>query len=588
MPTQLSTPNPHPPTPDSQSLFQTAIQQHQAGQFQQAETLYRQVLQEQPDQVEALHLLGVLLHQTGQHQAAVELISTAIALKPDYPEAMYNLGLALQEQGQLEEAIAYYEKALNLKPDYLDAHNNVGNILKVQGKFAEAIASYQKVIDLKADYPKVYFNLGTVFQQQNRVAESAACYHRAIQIQPDYPEARRHLNTLVQRCKSADLLIAQTAEAHYALGILLHGQNQIQEATAYLRQAIHLKPDYPAAYKALAVTLVDQQNLAEAIACYQRAIHLQPDYVMAHTNLGWVLLLAGRYEEGWVEYEWRLRLERYNSNLTDAPQWDGSPLKGKTILLHTEQGLGDTIQFIRYAPRIAALGGRVIVRCQPALVSLLRSAPGIDQVFGRTQDVPAFNVHCPLLSVPKTLRTTLHTIPAQVPYLFPSKSGVKISTLPGTRLTVGIAWASGYFAQPGAYETYLQKSCSLALFLRLLDIPGVTLYSLQIGRDAAAIDAHKQERLQDLSPQLKDFAATASAIAQLDLIISVDTAVVHLAGALAKPVWVLLPFAPDWRWMIDRDDSPWYPTMRLFRQQRLGDWEEVIDRIVEAIQSLEG
>jgi hypothetical protein len=328
----------------------------------------------------------------------------------------------------------------------------------------------------------------------------------------------------------------------------------------------------------------------EAMPCLERAIGLRPDLAIIHWNRAIALLLEGRLTEGWAEAEWRFAYTPALRRDFPQPAWDGrSDLAGRTILLHAEQGLGDAIQFCRYAPMVAARGGgdRVVLECQPELAALLTTAPGVAQVVRRGDPLPPFELHCPLLSLPHRFGTTLATIPAAVPYLTPDPDKVRAwqsrLAADGPGRKVGLAWAGS----PG-HANDRQRSCRLSDFAPLANVPGVTFYSLQLGPTGEqATNPPPGLRLLDPTADLRNFADTAALVANLDLVISVDTAVVHLAGALAKPTWVLLPFNPDWRWLRDREDSPWYPTMRLFRQSERGNWKSTIERVASELRELQ-
>jgi len=374
-------------------------------------------------------------------------------------------------------------------------------------------------------------------------------------------------------------------------------QGQLEEAITYYQQALALKPNYPEAYNNLGTALKEQGNLQESLHCFNRALKSNPDYQEARWNRAIALLSSGELKRGFTEYEcrWQARGVYFKGpNCFPQPVWDGSDLEGKLILLHTDDGFGDTIQFIRYAPLVVQRGGRVILACPKPLVRLFTTLPGIEQLLEAEAVLPEFYVHAPLLSLPHYLGTTLETIPAQIPYIallnseeFISKEAPSLPIPPlGTLLKVGFVWASGGRERSGNLTATDQRSCPPALFVRLLSLPGISLYSLQVGRWATTINEFKDEnRLQDLSSQIEDFADTAALIAQLDLVISVDTAVAHLAGAMGKPVWTLLAFNPDWRWMREREDSPWYPSMRLFRQRQPGDWESVFEQVAQALHN---
>ena len=349
--------------------------------------------------------------------------------------------------------------------------------------------------------------------------------------------------------------------------------------------AIGLKPDYAEAHNNLGATLQKQCEFDEAMAGYDRAIELKPDYAEAHFNRSLLLLLTGNFKEGWPEYEWRLRKkDNYCLNI-QQPRWDGSPLNGRNILVHAEQGYGDAIQFARYLPLVKAKGGNVILECRKVLTRLLKGVAGVDKISeplsDKSQNIQ-FDLHVPLLSLPGIFNTTLDTIPSDVPYIKPdpelvSQWNVKLGR--NGDFKIGIVWAGSK-----TYKNNLSRSCLLSDFVSLAKIPGVTFCSLQ--KESASKEAHNPPggmKITNLDKGLNDFADTAAVIANLDLVISVDTAVVHLAGAIGKPVWTLLPFAPDWRWLLNRDDSPWYPSMRLFRQTKPNDWDGVFEQVKDAL-----
>jgi Flp pilus assembly protein TadD len=510
-----------------QQQFESGVSYHQAGRLAEAERIYREILAQQPNHAEASHLLGVLAGQVGRNDIAVELIRRAIALRGDYAEAHSNLGIALKDKGQLDEAITAFRQAIVLNPNLPEAHNNLGVALKDKGQLDEAMAACRRAIALRGNY----------------------------------------------------------AEAHNNLGIALRGQGQLDEAIAAYRQAIALNPNFPEAHSNLGHALRENGQLEDAVVAIHQAIALRPDFAEAHYNLGSTLLLWGNFEPGWEEYEWRWKCKGFPSsprNFTQG-QWDGGPLEGCTLLLHTEQGLGDAIQFIRYLPLVAQRGGKIIIECQADLQRLFRTTAERCQIVARGQPLPAFDFHCPLLSLPRVFGTNLANIPNIVPYLHADAEDAgrwqRRLAEHAPLVKVGLAWAGS-----PAHEDDRNRSIKLARLAPLGQAPGVRFFSLQKGE--AAVETKTPPpglELVDWTEELKDFADTAALIANLDLVIAVDTAVAHLAGAMGKPVWVILQFMPDWRWLLDRDDSPWYPTMRLFRQPRRGDWDSVITRVVDAL-----
>jgi len=602
------------PTVSIAQAFALAVQHFQSGRLAEAEALYRQILAVEPRHAEALHHLGVIAHEVGKNDVAVGLIRQALALKPNYPDARYDLGIALKDQRQLDEAITAYREAVTLKPEFPEAHNNLGIALMEKGDLDAAIAAYRQAIALKPDYSEAYNNLGNALQDKRQLDEAIAAFHQALALRPNYPEASYNLGNALRDQGQLDEAVAayreaivrkpDLSEAHSNLGTALQDKGQLAEAIAAYRQAIALKPNLPEAHSNLgdALRLAGQPD--EAIAAYRQAIALKFDYPETHSYLALALLGQGDFLRGWEEYEWRLKLKEVvclQQNFTQ-PRWEGSPFEGRTLLLHAEQGIGDAIQFIRYVPLVVQRGGKIILECQPELVRLFRRMAPDLPVLAKGQTLPAFDVHCPLLSLPRLFSTDLGNIPRTVPYLHADAaaaviwreriaglgSSLRPSGLPQSRdpsgpdLKVGLVWAGN-----PAHKNDRNRSLKPANLARLADVPGVRFISLQ--KDAATAEARTAPagmELIDVAEELKDFDDTAAVLANLDLIIAVDTAVVHLAGAMGRPVWTLLPYAPDWRWLRERGDSPWYPTMRLFRQPSIGDWDSVIAKVREQLQVL--
>jgi tetratricopeptide (TPR) repeat protein len=682
-----------------------AFECFQAGQLTRAEQLYRQILQRQSDQSDALHWLGVIVYQTGRPEEAFIYWQQAIALNPNDANLHNSLGAALMEQGNLEQAADHLQQAIALNPNHVFAYSNLANLLLNQGNVEGAITHFQQVMVLNPNDADAHNSLGTILHQQNRLEEAAAYYRKAISLQSDNIIAMTNLGNLLRSQGNLDealrnlrsaftlnpnyvpihnglglayleqgnLVMAvahlqqaialqelagntsssQDADAHYNLGLALKAQGKLEEAVAsyrkaialnadhvfaltslaevlreqdqfdeamlHLRKALTLDPDSPAIYTSLGLTSHEQGNLEAAIAylnkvvesnpedayahsnlaavlwtqgqveaaiaSYQTAIQLKPDYAEAHLCLSQSLIVIGDWQNGFAEYEWRWRTKDWAPLSFPQPVWDGSRLTGETILLHTEGGFGDIIQFIRYAPLVSEKGGQVVVSCPASLQLLLATVAGIQQIVVSGEDLPEFQIHVPLLSLPHLLKTTLENVPAQIPYVTPPKSGLKLELFPGTQFKVGIVWATGYNPRRDLLKNHQTRSAAITAFSQFLDIPGISFYSLQVGHNAADINQlDKKYRIQDLSSEVKDFADTAALVAQMDLVISVDTAVIHLAGALGKPVWVLLSRPHDWRWLLDREDTPWYPTMRLFRQTTSGDWAGAIDRVTQELK----
>lgn len=543
--------------------LEIALEHHRSGRAAEAAAAYRQMLARQPNHADALHLLGVLEGQSGRRESAIELIRRAIAFEPHFPAYHNNLGNLLREARRYDEAVAAYREAIRLRPDHAEACNNLGNVLSDAGDLGAAISAYRRAVELKPAYAEAWVTLGLALQASGRPLEAAEAYRAAVRLKPDL------------------------ADAHNNLGNVLHDLGQLEASADALSKAVELKPDFAEAHANLGVSLGDLGQNREAITAYRTAIRLNPELPEAHHNLGMILLQSGDFAEGWREYEWRWKCKsnRFPVNFTQ-PKWEGEDLRGRTILLHAEQGAGDAIQFVRYAPMVAERGGRVIVQCPRPLVRLFRQMPNAAQIIAAGDPLPQFDLHCPLMSLPLAFATTLESIPANVPYVTPEPDVVQNWAQKlngdGGPLRIGLAWAGN-----PSHQKDKERSISLPSLAPLAAAKGITFYSLQKGTTAAqAARPPAGMALIDLTSELTDFADTAALIANLDLIITVDTAIAHLAGAMGKRTWVLLPFAADWRWMLARDDSPWYPTLRLFRQCAAGDWREVIDRVAAELVAL--
>ena len=576
-----------------------ALEHHKAGRLPQAEALYRQILESQPNHPDAFHLLGVIAHQAGKHDAAVKLIGRAIGFNANVPHYHNNLGEALRALQKFDAAIAAYQQALGLNQDYTEAHTNLGNAFQQQGKLTEAIASYQQALALKPVF-EAHYMLASAFHKQGKLPETVASYRQAIACSPNYAEAhytlgiglneQGNLSEAIASYQRAIVLRPDYARAHNNLGNALKEQDNLTEALTSYQQAILHSPDFAEAHYNLGIALQQQGKLSEAITSYQQAISLKPDYAEAHMNKAFALLLSGRFKEGWPEYEWRLlcKLKKQRSGFLDLPQpkWDGSEFSGKTLLIYAEQGIGDTIQFVRYLPLVKAKGGRVLLACQPELSRLLDGFPGVDVLLDKTKikasDI-AFDLQVPLMSLPGIFDTDLDSVPNIVPYIRARPELVKAWSERVNQETynVGIVWAG----RPEHLDDR-NRSCPLQAFAPLARLAGVSLYSLQKGPASEQVAAQPNGmKVTDYSAELNDFVDTAALVSNLDLVVTVDTAVAHLCGALGLPVWTLLMYSPDWRWLIDRADTPWYPTMRLFRPPTPRDWDTVMGQVAANLEA---
>lgn len=570
-----------------------AARRHEAGRLIEAEQLCHEVLRVTPQSTPAIHRLGVIAYQSGRLDLAADYFEQVLHIDPRHAEASCNLGMVLAGQGKLAEAVGFYQRALQLNPDLVAAHMNIANAHLMLGRLDDAVAGYEAAIRLKPDYPEALCNLGLALLQQEKPAEAERRFQSALRLRPDDAGARGNLAVaLLRQGKHAEAvtcfqealrLMPDAAELHGNLAMALVEQGKPAEAEAAYRAALRLDPNLAGCHCDLGVLLAEQGRLPEAEACYRRALDLRPDDAEVHTNLAYNLLLRGDFESGWREYRWRLICRGNSLPSFPQPHWDGSALRGQRILFVAEQGLGDTIQFIRYAPLVRETGARVLVLCQGPLLRLLSTQAGIHELIPEGSTPPAFDVQAPLLSLPEIFGTTLSTIPAAVPYLtvlpeWRERWSERMSSDPAFK--VGIAWRGN-----PAHKRDGRRSVALSTFAPLAGVPGVRLISLQVGPGREQLADHAEEwNVFDPGDQLEDFADTAGLLSHLDLVVTVDTAVGHLAGALGVPVWVALPRAPDWRWLLERDDSPWYPSMRLFRQTAPGDWTEVFQRMTDALK----
>lgn len=493
---------------------------------------------------------GAWLAEGARQQGAGELAAAA---------AHNNLGLALHRQGRPDQAADCYRRAVAASPGFAQAHNNLGVALREQGLLDEARVACAQAIALKPDYWEAHSNLGNVLQDQARPDAAAASYGQALRLAPD------------------------AADLHNNMGAALTALGRPEQAIASHERALALRPGFPEAYNSLGTALRDAGRPDEALASFRRAVALRPDYPMAHTNLAMALLGRGEFAAGWREYEWRWHLPAtVRPRRFPTPQWRGEPAEGRRLLLHSEQGLGDTLQFCRYAPLAAALGFRVSLHVQPSLVRLLRSLQGVEHVAGTSEPAPEHDLHCPMLSLPLAFGTTPATIPAAPAYLRadPAQQAAWRARLAGTDgLRVGLAWAGN-----PRLTADRRRSIPPEQLMPLAGARGLRLFSVQKGGPAPPASLP----LIDFMAEMADFADTAALVANLDLVVSADTAVAHLAAALGRPVWLLDRFDPCWRWPAGQRGSAWYPTLTVHRQPRPGDWAAVVARVAQDLRAVSG
>lgn len=584
--------------------MELALQLHQAGRLAEAEAAYRAVLANDPDNVDALHFLGVLAYQRSDYRKAEELIGQSLARNPANPAARNNLGNALAAQARLDEAMACYREALALQPGFAGALVNLGAGSMAQGNSEDAVGYYAHALDIDPGNAMALSNLGNAYRHQERLEDAAACHAKAVALDPDLPEAQhnygnslrdlRRLDEAETRYRKALSLRPGFAEALTGLGNVLDDQGRIDEALQCHRQALALQPDLADAHCNLGNTLVAQGRLQEAQACFDQALRHRPGLAPAMFSRANLRLMLGDYATGLPLYESRFDRQALSSlyagmrarlaQFETVPRWRGEDAAGKTLLVWTEQGLGDSLMLLRYLPLLKQRGvGRLLVYCESALARLARDIPGVDGVVQKSTAPPLeqLHLHCPIMSLPLAFDTRLATIPAQVPYVRVTEDLEQswAGKLSGTgRPRIGLVWSGG-----NLYPRNSLRSVRLAQLGPILAVAGVHFISLQKG-EAAQQRRDSPVAILDRVAECEDLLDTAALIRQLDLVICVDTSVAHLAGALGAPVWMLNRFESEWRWQLQGEDSPWYPTMRIFRQARPGDWGEVILRVAAELR----
>jgi Flp pilus assembly protein TadD len=549
---------------------------------------------------DTLYSRGESACDRGRFEEAIDLIGRAIRSNGEVPAFHYKLGVALQSAGRLLQAEESYRAAVDLDGNYAKALNNLGSLLHARGELGAAIEKYDRALEAQPDLLEAARNLAIAWLLQGDAGRAEHFARLALSLAPNSSELHSQLaDALARGGKHGEALAARrravelgpnVAQARKNLGHALQESADHAGALTHLRKAVALDPDSAEAWTDLGFLCELRGETADAAVHYRRAITVGPDYAKAHFNYALQLLASGDFASGWDEYEWRWQLPELAGLVPEfeRPSWDGSDIRGKTVLLYAEQGLGDVIQFFRYVPLVARKGARVLIRCPWQLKVLIENAPGVAGVFAEDEALPDFDLCCALLSLPRIFRTTTATVPARIPYLR-ADSG-KVTHWRGkfaaqsAALKVGIVWAS--HSRNARYA--LQKSIGLEALAPLAQACPVVFYSLQKG-PAAAESARVPAgmALVDPSGEIGDFSDTAAVIENLDLVISVDTSVAHLAGAMGKPVWVLATFPLDWRWVRMREGrNLWYPTARIFHQTRMHDWAAVIRQAADALIEL--
>lgn len=625
----------HIPAVNWRFLFDQACAHHVEGRLEEAMRGYQESLNCKPDLCEAHFNLGLIHLHHNQWRAAIETYQQVLNQRQEWPEAHFNIARAYEQAGLSESALQAYERALALKADYFEAcynlgcahlqakhyteaahflshatrlrlvcpeaYNNLGQAREALNDFDGAEQCYVKAFEMDPSLMAARFNLAQRLKANGRSSEAARLYEEAIANDPDNGAAINNLGNILREQNHYEEAIAcyrrvvaldpVLAEGHYNLGSTLRLHERFEEALIHLHRAVQLRPAYADAWNNLALTCKNIGDLDRAIPCFDRALSINPDLAVAHWNRSFVRLLKDEFLAGWADFEWRFRLPQrttiYPFQL-EGERWSGQSAPEATILVHDEQGLGDTLQFMRYLPLVKAHCHRIVLETRKELVELLERQAIADRIIVRSTDghpEANYDFYIPMMSLPGLFQTTVQTIPKGVPYIAADKDKAESwrAKLPYSGLRVGLVWAG----RP-QHTNDRNRSCRLTDFLPLLQIPNILFVGLQKGEGS--------EQAATLPPgidfvnrgaELQDFSDTAALLANLDLLISVDTAVVHLAGAMGKPAWVMIPFIPDWRWGMRREDCLWYPTLRLYRQDSPGDWANVLDRMRRQLLSAE-
>jgi tetratricopeptide (TPR) repeat protein len=580
------------------AFFEAGLRLLKAGQLAEADKCARQALALDADHADTLHLMGLLCFAAKQNALAVEWFAQAIRQNPNVADYFSNLGTVLQQQDRLDEAVKSFDRALILKPDFAEAWYKLGEILRQQKRADEALLSYDQALKVNPRYREATNGAALVHFDAGRYDEAILLFDRSLAIDPGQAGAF-HLKAICQlrlqrftealaNCTIALELSPDHPEITNNVGLILQRLARNEEALGYFDKAIALKPQFALAFNHRGTSLSELRRFDEALASFGTAIAIEPDYADAHWNRALLQLLLGDFAGGWAAREWgrKSKAVGFVDRQFTQPMWLGDAVvAGKTVLLHSDEGLGDTIQFSRYATMVANLGAKIILEVQDAVHPLLSAIDGVSLCLPKTGTVlPDFDLHCPLSSLPLSFGTRLETIPSAVSYL-PAPPPERVQTWQARlsahdKLRVGLVWSGN-----PAHGNDRNRSMKLATLSPILDVD-VHFVSLQ--KDARPDDKAallQQTAIVDLTDHLSDFAETAALMSCLDLVITVDTSVAHLSGALGRPTWILLPYTPDYRWLLDRDDSPWYPTVRLFRQSESRDYASMLARVRAELQS---
>lgn len=606
---------------DIGELLKTGLAAQREGQFDAAEAAYAIVRQRWPENADVWYLSAILEHTRLDLGAAKSFIERALSIDPAFALAHNTAGTIAKDMGDFDAALTYFSEALRHDPELAEVHANKADLLRILKRLPDAVNAAHRAIALNPALSEAHGNLGACLIDLGDVAGARESLHLAIELEPNNPhnyvnlsklqintgaftDARAAAEAAIDRAPDFPQAMNALGNAHYALreyilaedayrracrfeppdpsilanlGNALARQNRLVEAEAIIDESLELDPNNPAIRTNYGAVLLEQGDIEGACQAFEHALATAPEFPDAHWNRGLARLVSGILKDGFADYEYRWQLPEFVPRHTDIPLWHGEVLDGKSILIHSEQGFGDTLQFVRYADALKTQGAKVYLETHAPLCRLLEGMASLHGVIERGNPLPNVDVQLPILSLPHRLGTSLESLPAETPYI-PFNPGTEPDLGMAGSLNIGVAWAG----RP-THKNDANRSVSLDALKPLFGLTGTAWVSLQIdARHDDAISANLP--LIDVRSQITDFADTASAIAGLDLVITVDTAVAHLAGALGKDVWILLPFAPDWRWLLNREDSPWYPSARLFRQHSVGDWGGVVSRVATALQ----
>ncbi|MES2307448.1 MAG: tetratricopeptide repeat protein [Verrucomicrobiota bacterium] len=609
---------------ENSRLRNLLVEKYESKDFIGAEALIVQLKNQGDHSPDLDYSLGLVCHQTGRPKEAVELLSKAHL--GDSKNFIYAWALAEagKEAGQIDVSIKAYRDALIIDEKSFDVHLNLATLLHRLDRREEALVhfircteldsrnalafsnlgaawqaiqqfdhaekAYRKAIELNPLLPQAWNNLGNLFHMVHREPEAEVAYREALKLNPKYVEAMANLGDLLQisgKLEEAEALYRlarengdRSPELCYNEGNLYLKRDEYERAITCYDEAIAMNPQIAQPYSNRGVAYLASGDVRKAMASYQKAIALKPDFVDAHWNRSLAWLVTGNYEQGWPEHEWRWKLKKYYRRKFPQPMWEGESFVGKRLLVFVEQGLGDTLHFARYLPLVKALGGTVILETQAPLASLMKVAPGVDEIVLQNGILPEFDLLVPIVCLPRIFKTKVETIPSTIPYLNRPKVDDPLKYDSSKRPRVGVVWAGSPI-----HDNDRNRSCPLELLIPLFQERKWNWVSFQKGPSTEKLkQLPESASVENWGDRFRDFVDTAWALDEIDLLITVDTSVAHLAGAFGKKVWLMLPFNPDWRWMLDREDSPWYPTFRIFRQDKARRWETVVEKMGEVFE----